>query len=389
MRGQGAPTCRLLGFALGALLLAGCSDGLVDEGGFGADTPPPPLALVASYYNRGVDLGWEQHPDWRGDTFRIYVRRVGAAGFTSIAEVTSCGADGVCQYRDLNVQPGERYQYRVAAVSPLSGVETLATATPELLVPNPTPPPAPNALRGVALDGAAFLSWGTESRANEGFAFYRVYLFDKDTATLLGETDSEGFLDLLVRNGFTYGYFVTAVDRFGHESAGSVLVQVTPRPDFRGELLFAFEDRPTQSGFRFPDEEGTNPVLSGTHPNRDFRMEMDESGWWLVPAPGRQVLQVPLATTALRCGPGADAGCVELSVAPATGYGTGRAPFRVGTSLVVRVPDGQGQIYYGVVRTLHTGLSAQGGVVLFDWAFQLQPGNPALMPVFEPAQPDS
>jgi len=364
----------LLGVAL-----AGCGDA-VTGGPWTGDGPPPPRALEGSYFGGGVDLSWELDSRWQNETFRVYSRRAGQGSYVLVAEVTSC-AQGLCRYRDLNVQPNRTYEYYVASFSPRSGLETASEYAVEVFVPQAVAPPAPGDLRTVALDGAAYLVWDDRARAAEDFSFYRVYLQGgDDSVLLLGETDSEGFLDLLVENGSTYAYFVTSVDVQGHESQGSALAEVTPRPDYHGEFLYAFEDRPSLSAFRFPDSEGTNPVLPGTSPDRDFRIEVDSEGWWLVPAPGVQVHRNPIATTALRCGPAADAGCTEVTTAPASNYGSGDIGLAPGFSYVLRMPDGAGNWYYGVVRVTHTGFAQDGAIVIFDWAFQLQAGNPALTP---------
>jgi hypothetical protein len=376
----------LTAFGLGGglllvLLLSGCTDAITGGGHWTGDGPPPPRALAASYHGGGVDLSWELHPQWNAETFRIYSRRAGQGGYSLAAEVTSCAA-GICRYRDLNVQAGRTYEYYVASVSPRTGLETASEYAVQVAVPQPTPPPVPGSVRGVALDGAAYLTWDTRARDASDFSYYRVYIEGADgEVLLLGETDSEGFLDLLVVNGTTYGYFVTAVDTDGHESAGSQLALVTPRPDWHGELLYAFEDQPALSGFRFPDSEEVNPVLPGTASDRDFRLEADANGWWLVPGPGVQVHRNPIATTALRCGPAADAGCTEVTTAPTSSYGSGDIGLAPGYSYVLRVPGGSGGWHYGVIRVTHVGWAQDGAIAIFDWAFQLQAGNPALIVV--------
>src|SRR5690606_696369 len=109
---------------------------------------------------------------------------------------------------------------------------------------------------------------------------------DGTRGVLIGETDSEGFLDLLAENGATYPYFVTAVDDQGHESGGSGIAAATPRPDYHGEILFGFDDRPEDSGFRFREDESLSPIVHGSSASRHFRIEADLNGWWLVPGPG-------------------------------------------------------------------------------------------------------
>lgn len=248
--------------------------------------------------------------------------------------------------------------------------------------------PAPSGLRAVPLDGAVWLNWQDNLRSSPGFAHYRVYMEEASgTVRWIGDTDTPGFLDGLPENGVTVAYTVRAVDSQGQEGREASWVLATPRPDFHGEWLYAWEDVPAQSGFRFPNDDLSDPVLPGDHPDRDFRIEVDAEGWWIVPGPGVEIHTEPVATTALRCGPAADPGCTEITTAPPAGYAVADLELIPGFSYVLRMPDGQGRWYYGVVRVTHLGFAQQGALVLFDWAFQLQPGNPALAP--PSSRPDS
>jgi hypothetical protein len=367
------------------VLLGGCTE--TTGVWVGGEEPAPPLSLQGWYYDRAIHLSWELHARWDEEPFRVYGRRSTDRSHFLVAEVTSCNG-GLCTYTDLNVTPGRTYEYYVAAVNPRSGIETASAHAVEVHVPQPVPPPVPGGLEAVALDRAVYLQWDLRSRDAGDFAFYRVYIEGGDgTVLLLGETDSEGFLDLLVENGKTYGYFVTAVDDQGHESGGSALAEATPRPDFHGELLWAHEDRPAFSGFRFQEDEGLDPIRSGTATDRHFRLEVDGSGWWLVPAPGVQVHSTPFPASALKCGPAADAGCTDVRVAPTSGYSSQDAALSPGYAWVLRVPGPGGEWRYGVVRITHVGFAQEGALILFDWAFQLQPGNRALSPSAGPAHP--
>ena len=102
-----------------------------------------------------------------------------------------------------------------------------------------------------------------------------------------------------------------------------MLASGTPRPDYHGEWIYAFEDQPTLSGFRFQADEVTNPVVSGTASGRHFRLETDASGWWLVPGPGTAIYPNGFPTTALKCGVAADEACVDVASAPGSGASTG------------------------------------------------------------------
>jgi len=339
--------------------------------------PAAPRALAASYYAGVVTVTWELAPAWDGEVFRVYSRRVTDADFFFIAEVTSCIQD-FCSYQDLNVTAGQTYEYSVSAVS-ASGVEAQSDFTVEVFVPQPVAPPVPDATAVIALDDANYLTWGVGSRVASDFSHYKVYFDDGSEAFLLGETDSEGFLDLLAVKGVTYAYFVTAVDSDGHESDGSVLGEGTPRPDFTGEWLYDFFDVPASSGFRFAEEETTLPIVDGSSATRHFRFETDVNGWWLVPGAQTTIYPTGFLTTALKCGVAADALCTDLATAPLSGYLAQDVAVTTQESYVMRVIGNDGQFHYGVIRIGHLGFDQNGdAIMIFDWAYQLQPGNPNL-----------
>jgi hypothetical protein len=373
-------TRRATAAAVGSLVLmlgmSACEDDIiyVDDG----EVPAAPTAIDAWYYAYVVNVTWELGPGWDEDPFRIYSRRVTDSSDFLIAEVTSC-ADGVCSYQDTNVAAGETYEYYVVAVSPTSGNESSATQTVSVFVPMPTPPPVPNATLVIALDDANYLSWGNASRGVADFSHYKVYQELAGESLLLGETDSEGFLDLLAANGETYGYFVTAVDADGHESQGSPLAEGTPRPDFAAEFMYDHFADPTRSGFRFQADETTVAVGSGNAADNHFRFETDVNGWWLVPMSGTEVLDAGF-TTALKCGVAADASCTDVSVAPSSGYSGNDVSLVAESSYVLRVVGDDLLTHYGVIRVSHLGFDQAGDpIVVFDWAYQLQAGNPQLV----------
>jgi hypothetical protein len=364
------------------LALVACQDDviIVDD-----DTPAAPRALAADYYAYEVTVSWELAPQWNGEAFRVYSRRITDSNYFFIAEVTSC-IDEFCSYQDTNITAGETYEYYVSAISPSSGIETETPGSVEVFVPEPTPPVVPDAPFVVALDNANYLTWGAASRGSADFSHYKVYQDITGSGFLLGETDSEGFLDLLAANGDTYEYFVTAVDSDGHESAGSVLAAGTPRPDYHGEWLYDYFVDATQSGFRFMEDEGTTPVVDGDDPARHFRFETDVDGAWIVAGPGTSIHQgsgggdAGIPTTALKCGVEADQPCTDVAVAPASGYGTGDVLVLDGHSYVFRVVGDDSQSHYGVIRVETGGFDQAGNsIMIFDWAYQLQAGNPDLV----------
>ncbi|MGB1656214.1 MAG: fibronectin type III domain-containing protein [Longimicrobiales bacterium] len=368
----------MLGFLMAGVLAACDSDIVVVDPGPSA-APAAPRAVAVTYFAGSVQVTWELAPDWNGEAFRVYSRRVSDASWFFIAEVTSCAAD-VCLYEDLNVVEDVTYEYLVSAVND-AGVETDAAVVVSVYVPVFSPPSIPNAPYVVALDNANYLTWGDASRGAGDFSHYKIYLDDAGESLLLGETDSEGFLDLLADNGSTYRYFVTAVDADGHESGGSDLMEGTPRPDFTGEWVYDFADVPASSGFRFAVDESVLPIVDGNDPGRHFRLETDVNGWWLVPGPDSEIYPSGFQTTALKCGVAADADCVDLASAPLSGYGTQDVQVSTQESYVLRVVGDDQQIHYGVIRIDLLGFDQNNdALMIFDWAYQLQPGNPNLAP---------
>ena len=367
---------QVMGTALLTLILSTCQDdGVIVLD----DNPAAPRAVAASYYAGVVTVTWELAPGWNGESFRVYSRRVTDSDFFFIAEVTSCAA-GLCSYEDANVAEDQTYEYYVSAVTN-SGAEAASEFTVDVFVPQVTPPPVPDLPKVISLDDANFLNWGLASRTAQDFSHYRVYVADPGGDDfLLGETDSEGFLDLLAANGNTYDYFVSAVDVDGHESGGSLIAAGTPRPDFHGEWIYNDFDQPTQSAFRFPEDEGTYPIIDGGSANRHFRFEVDVNGWWLVPGPGTEIHEAGVATTALKCGVAADAGCVDVSTAPASGYTTNDVAIAPDVSYVFRVIGDDGLVHFGVIRVIAFDVVQNSDeIMIFDWAYQLQPGNPSLV----------
>jgi hypothetical protein len=247
-------------------------------------------------------------------------------------------------------------------------------------IPLFSPPPVPAGLDVVALDNTNYVHWSDNARSAGDFAHYRVYLMTDGGATLLGETDSEGFLDELAENGVSSAYVVFSVDVYGNESLDSFEHVGTPRPDFRGELLRAFADDADGSGFRFAESDESDPILGGTSPDRHFRLETDAFGWWLVPGPEATVFRKGSYTTDLKCGVAADSQCQDWTTAPTSGYVADDVFLEPEFSYMLRVVGDDGQIHYGTIRVALLGSDQSGSeIMIIDWAYQLQAGNPQLV----------
>lgn len=379
--------------AAGLLLAAACDSDpnvvIVNPG----EQPGMPLDLFATYewvledFQNGQPVGypavnvtWLPPTDWDDEVFRVYGKRASASGFTLIATVTSC-TDVGCVYTDRNVQPGVDYEYYVAAYDERGGLETASDFRDVVAVPSANRPLPPTSIDGVGLDNAAFLRWSANPSNPNSVSRYVVFLTSVDgTASLYqaGQTDGTGFLDQRAENGARFGYRIATLDTLGHYSNLSGEVFVSPRPDFSGELVYAFADSAALSGFRFQANEQDNPILPGNSASAHWRLESDLTGWRIVPLNGTQVTEWG-RTTALVCGPGADAGCTAARTAPAAGYTTAALPVDAEYSYVFRVTGSDGQPHFAVLRVTMLGTDQNGrDLMIFDWAYQTRPNEPQL-----------
>lgn len=371
---------RWLGVATALALAATAGCDLENDPVVIGDAPAAPLFLEVSYYAQTVHVSWELSTLWNGESFRVYSKRASDTNYVLVAEVTNCSA-GVCSYPDSNVLPGVTYQYYVSAFDSGTGVETATESAVEISVPHADAPPSPGSVEVIALDDANYLVWNDAARSAADFSHYKVFLEFEGGSFLLGETDSEGFLDRLVQNGLTYTYVVTALDDQGHESAGSASASGTPRPDFHGEWVYDYFDVPASSGFRFQQSDEVTAVVDGDDPTRHFCLETDAAGWWLVPGLSTTIHQDGFITTALRCGVAADPTCVALDVAPAGGYGPQDVALFPQTTYVMQVHGDDGADHFAAIRVELLGFDQNDdAIMIFDWAYQLQAGNPQLTP---------
>lgn len=378
--------------ALGAaLLLAACGDDPVVY--VDGDPPGEPRDLFAQYEwvlegfqgtqsvgHPSVELTWLPPSGWDDEVFRVYGKRGSSGNYSLIATVTSCTTAG-CVYRDRNVQPGQDYDYYVATYDERTDLETSSEFSEFVRVPGASRPAAPGGLEAVGLDNGVFLRWSPASANGTNVSRYLVYLTDLDGELFtyqVGSTDGTGFLDQRAENGSEYGYRIATVDTMGHVGNLSSEIYAIPRPDFSGELVYAFADSALASGFRFQANEADNPILAGGSASAHWRLESDANGWRIVPLNGTQVTEFGY-TTALVCGPGSDGDCIAARSAPTAGYTTAPIAAEAETSYVFRVTGDDGQLHYGVIRVTMLGTDQNGkDLLIFDWAYQLIPNTPQL-----------
>ncbi len=326
-----------------------------------------------------VLVEWSLPSDWNGDPFRVYGRRSGQGSFALVGTTTSC-ENGECRFVDINVVGGRTYEYFVSTADERSGGEAPSDYRVEVDVPTFAPPPAPRADSVFALDNSLWVRW-RDAGSGDDFWKYQVVLVSLNGEGVpfyhVGETDATGFLDLRARNGNVYGYRIAALDTLGQVSDLSPVVTGVPRPDFHGELIYAYGDSTARSGFRFVTADDQDPILSGDSPQAQWRLEIAGGRWQIRPLGDTEVASAGL-TSALVCGPGRDAECRAAFQAPTTGYS--RSPVAVDPefSYVFRVRGSDGRTRYAVVRASILGSSGGNALMIFDWAYQVRPDEPRL-----------
>ena len=266
------------------------------------------------------------------------------------------------------------------------------------------PPDVPAALSSTTLDGAVALSWTDNSYTSDpgNFESYRIYStsYDIDIPScgtawgLEGTTVAPEFVVGALVNGVSRCFAVSARSIDGAESARSVTIWDTPRPDTRNVLLHARQDQDAGSGFRFWDDLNGDQrvqdnelglVLAGSSLSIDFSVERDPGTGVLFLAPVRAGTGVePYANvlvddlTSVDSAPCAPDSSVD-GCAPYSDLGIDALP---GHGYVFETDGGDGFVRFGAVRVTHVGQT----FLILDWAFQTDPGNPQLLVAKKPSE---
>ncbi len=198
-----------------------------------------PDALRLMSEDRLAVLEWSQ-PDTLADGrpasdisgYNIY-RREGKGGWIRL---NMGGPWPEPSYRDTTVRNGVDYAYKVRTVRKWSGTDIEGPPSPAAAVTpaDLTPPPTPVNLGAVSLAKGISLSW--DEVATPDLAGYRIYRrMDQETSfEKIGPelSPSTTFLDVAVKTGRTYHYYITAVDKSAaaNESAPSREAVLTYQP---------------------------------------------------------------------------------------------------------------------------------------------------------------
>jgi hypothetical protein len=258
------------------------------------------------------------------------------------------------------------------------------------------PPDVPASLASTSLDGAVALAWDDNSYTSDpaNFEHYRVYStsYDLDTDVcgttwqLEGTTVAPEFLVGAMTNGISRCFSVSAVSVDGAESNRSTRQPDTPRPDARNVLVFARQVQDAGSGFRFWGDlngdgqaQGSELALlrQGSATDIDFSVERDGAGRLLL-TPVRSGTGVEFYSNT----PVEDLTSIDFAPcfpapSPQNCFSYSPIPIEAspGFAYVFEMDGGDGFLRYGALRVTHVGSE----YLIFDWAFQTDPGNPELL----------
>jgi len=222
------------------------------------------------------------------------------------------------------------------------------------------PPTIPVGLASITGDGCIYLYWyPNQERDLTGYCIYRSDVPSGYYAEIAISTDNR-FFDCAVTNGETYYYCVSAYDLDGNESALSDVVFDTPRPEGGGVVLWDYSRHPNDAGYDFSDEE----VQRYNNSLTDVYFEYD----WDY---GIHYMNVANNDTRIQ-----DFGYTDylddVNYAPPQGWSNlGWVELILGHSYIVRTWDN----HYAKFRVTLLG----SGSVRFDWAYQVDGGNPELV----------
>lgn len=216
------------------------------------------------------------------------------------------------------------------------------------------PPAPPSQIYTITGDNWVEIHWEhNRERDLAGYNIYRGYSYT-GKYTFIGSTKNNYFVDLSARNGTTYYYAITAYDYSGNESDLSYdVVYDTPRPEGYNQTIFDFRRFPNNAGYDF----SAYKVVPYNSNDCDMFFDNDNGNYYMVVWDDSDIQDM---------GPTND--IYDIDKTPLTGWSpTKDVRLYVGHTYVVWTWDN----HFAKFRVK----SITPERIVFDWAYQLQPGN--------------
>jgi len=223
------------------------------------------------------------------------------------------------------------------------------------------PPAVPRGVHSVTGDGQVLIKWYENNEPD--LAGYRVYVGPaaEGPYVLIAETNLDHFLDVGLTNGETYYYAVSAFDTRDNESELSYeTVFDTPRPEGYDVQVRDFRVIPDEAGWDFSSysivryNSASCDIYYGYDPNA--------ASYFFYTYRSGGLIQDFGYTESLD----------EVSYAPEDGWSpAGMVEAIEGHTYIVWTWDN----HFAKFRVTAIG----SGYAFFDWAYQIDPGNPELI----------
>ena len=240
------------------------------------------------------------------------------------------------------------------------------------------PPAVPSGVSTITGDGEVEVLWNpVRGNAVAGYGVYRSSTADgayTRLATVMGE-ESASYLDDGVANGATYFYAVDAFNAAGDESALSYETAFdTPRPAGTGVTVYARQDDAARSGIDWSEWNGSF-VRAFDHPMTDLVVQRVNG---LLFAKGTEIGGYWNDVQGL----GWTGTMDDVSWAPDQGWSANPdgVELIIGHTYVVWTHDN----YFAKFRVVSIAeASGTPSAAVIDWAYQVDQGNPELVPLFK------
>ncbi len=223
------------------------------------------------------------------------------------------------------------------------------------------PPAVPRGLTSITGDGEVMLTWYHNTEPD--LAGYRIYRGPAPEGPyyLIGETNLDYFLDYGLVNGQTYFYAISAFDIHNNESDLSYeTVFDTPRPEGHNEKVFDYTEYPAYAGWDF----SACTVVPYDYSYCDFYFGYNEpnaSYYFFTGRIGTLIQDM-----------GYTSSFDEIGYAPENGWSpSGMVEAITGHTYVIWTWDN----HFAKIRVT----SINPDYAIFDWAYQIDPGNPELV----------
>jgi hypothetical protein len=221
------------------------------------------------------------------------------------------------------------------------------------------PPAPPTGIQVLNGDNVVDLSWnGNREGDLAGYNIYYSTSYD-GKYTLIGSSTTNYYIDKGAQNGVLNYYAVTAYDQDGNESELSKdVAYATPRPEGFNQTIFDYRRFPNTSGYSF----STYSVVAYDSSLTDFFFENYN---------GKFYLDVYKDTDIQDAGPTSD--IYDIAYAPTSGWSSTKdTTAKIGHTYIIWTWDN----HYAKIRIKNITTER----VVFDWAYQLVPGNTQLKP---------